>query len=117
MSVGVGHRRRSDLALLWLWHGPVATALTLPLVWEPPYAMGTALKRPKKKKKIRQDFQKLLWGLSCPVVASSPVPHKCCLVCYGPEKNVLSLCSDSSNKTDRISHQFPLLRCVIWGLL
>ena len=53
MSVGVGHRRRSDLALLWLWHGPVATALTLPLVWEPPYAMGTALKRPKKKKSDR----------------------------------------------------------------
>ena len=35
---------RLDLALLWLWHRPVATALIQPLAWEPPYATGTALK-------------------------------------------------------------------------
>ena len=28
-----------------LWYRPVATALTLPLAWEPPYAVGAALKR------------------------------------------------------------------------
>ena len=51
MSCGVGHRQGSDLALLWLWYRAVATALTQSLAWEPPYATGTALKRPEKKKK------------------------------------------------------------------
>ena len=41
MSCGVGRRCGSDPALLWLW--PVAVALT-GLAWEPPYAMGAALK-------------------------------------------------------------------------
>ena len=50
MSCGVGHRRGSDLALLWLWCRPVATARITPLAWEPPYAMGVALKRQKNKK-------------------------------------------------------------------
>ena len=55
MSCGVGRRCGSDLALLWLWRRPVATALIRPLAWEPPYAVGVALekaKRQKKKKKI-----------------------------------------------------------------
>ena len=47
MSCGVGRRCRSDPALLWLW--PAAVALIQPLAWELPYAMGVALKRPKKK--------------------------------------------------------------------
>ena len=32
--------------------GPTATAPLWPLAWEPPFATGAALKRPKKKKKI-----------------------------------------------------------------
>ena len=40
-----------DLALLWLWHGPVAAAPIPPLAWEPPHALGAALKRQKKKRK------------------------------------------------------------------
>ena len=39
-----------DLALLWLWCRPAAVAPTGPLAWEPPYAVGVALKRKKKKK-------------------------------------------------------------------
>ena len=39
-----------DLALLWLWHGPAATALIGPLDWEPPYASGTALEKAKRQK-------------------------------------------------------------------
>ena len=50
MSCGVGHRCGSNLALLWLWHRPVATALIGPLAWEPPYATGAALERQKDKK-------------------------------------------------------------------
>ena len=54
MSCGVGRRRGSDPALLWLWRRLVAMAPIRPLVWEPPYAAGTAqemAKRQKKKKK------------------------------------------------------------------
>ena len=55
MSCGVGCRRCSDLALLWLWCRPVATAPIGLLAWEPPYAMGSApemAKSQKKKKKL-----------------------------------------------------------------
>ena len=46
MSSGVGHRGGLDLALLWC--RPAATGPIEPLAWEPPYAMGEALKRPQK---------------------------------------------------------------------
>ena len=45
----VGCRHSSDPMLLWLWCR-LADAIQ-PLAWEPPYAEGVALKRPKKKKK------------------------------------------------------------------
>ena len=48
MSCGVGYRCGSDLALLWLWHRPTSRAPIGPLAWEPPYAVGAALKREKK---------------------------------------------------------------------
>ena len=52
MSCGVGHKCGSDLALLWLWCMPAATAPIGYLAWEPPYAADAALKIPKKKKKL-----------------------------------------------------------------
>ena len=51
MSCGVGHRWVSDPVLLWLWCRPAAIAPIQPLVWEPPYADGAALKSKKKKNK------------------------------------------------------------------
>ena len=45
MSCDVVHRCGSDPALLWLWCRLAAG----PLAWEPPYAMGVALKSKKKK--------------------------------------------------------------------
>ena len=51
MSCGVGCRRGSDPALLWLWCRAPAITLIEPLAWEPQYAMGVALKRQKKEKK------------------------------------------------------------------
>ena len=54
VSCGVGHRCGLDLALLWFWCRPVATAPIVPLAWEPPHATGAVLEkteRPKKKKK------------------------------------------------------------------
>ena len=49
MSCSVGHRRGSDLALLWLWCRLAAAALIQPLAWEFPYAPDAALKRKGKK--------------------------------------------------------------------
>ena len=50
MSCGVGHRQGLDLVLLWLWCRLAATAPIPPLAWEPPDAVGAALKRQEKKK-------------------------------------------------------------------
>ena len=58
MSCGVGLRRSSDLALLWLWLA--AIALTHPLAWETPYATGVALKKQKKKeRKKKKEFTEM----------------------------------------------------------
>ena len=51
MSCGVGRRHGLDLALLWLWRRPVATALIRPLAWESPYAAGVAPEKAKRQKK------------------------------------------------------------------
>ena len=51
MSWGVGRRCGWDLALLWPWGRPAAVAPMGPLAWEPPNAVGAALKKKKKKKK------------------------------------------------------------------
>ena len=40
-----------DPALLWLWRRPAAVTLIRPLAWEPPYAVGAALKRQKKRER------------------------------------------------------------------
>ena len=42
----IWHRRE-------LWSRPAATALIRPLSWDPPYAVGAALEKDKKKKKKR----------------------------------------------------------------
>ena len=51
MSRGVGCRRGSNPALLWLWCRLAASAPIRPLAWEPPYAVGVAQEMAKKKKK------------------------------------------------------------------
>ena len=56
MSCGVGHRWVLDLLWLWLWHRPAATALIRPLAWEPPYALGAALKGQKDQKKKKKEM-------------------------------------------------------------
>ena len=40
-----------ELVLLWLWRRPAATAPMRPLAWNPPYAMGAALKKKRQKQK------------------------------------------------------------------
>ena len=62
MSYGVGHRRSLDSALLWLWCRPAAIALIRLLVWEPPYAMGAALEKTKKKCPEGISTERRGWG-------------------------------------------------------
>ena len=62
MSCGVGRRCGSDLALLWLWRRPVATALIRPLAWEPPYTAAAAQEMAKRQKKEKEKKEK---GLFC----------------------------------------------------
>ena len=56
MSCGVGRRRGSDPALLWLWCRPAVAAPIRPLAWEPPYAADAAPKRQKTKKMKEKNF-------------------------------------------------------------
>ena len=50
MCCDVGRRCGSDPVLLWLWCRAAAVDPIGPLAWEPPYAIGAALKRQKKSK-------------------------------------------------------------------
>ena len=83
MSCGVGQRRDSDLALLWLWCRPAASAPIQPLAWEPPNAMAVAPKRQKKKKKRKKEKKKIritdiswshLWSTCCNLHILSGLP-------------------------------------------
>ena len=56
MSYGVGCRRGSEPALLWLWCRLAATALIRPLACEPPYAVGAAQEMAKSQKKKKKEF-------------------------------------------------------------
>ena len=70
LSCGVGHRRGSDLALLWLWHSLAAAAPIGLLAWEPSYAAGSGPKKDKKKKKEGG----LYWTPLCPELCGPPSP-------------------------------------------
>ena len=59
MSCGVGRRLSLDPVLLWLWRRLAAVALLRPLAWKPPYAVGVALKRQKRKKE-EKDLQGII---------------------------------------------------------
>ena len=54
VSCGVGCRLSSDPVLLWLWYRLAAVAPIGPLAWEPPYAVGVALKSKTKQKKKKK---------------------------------------------------------------
>ena len=85
MTCGVGGRRGSSPALLWLWCRPVATAPIRPLAWEPPYAASAApevAKRDQKKKKKKERKRERLPMLDG---VHSPAQHALILFSF-PEK-------------------------------
>ena len=63
---------------MWLWCRSAATALILPLAWEPPYATGMALKSKERKKerKKRKEFPscavEMNWARNHEVASSIP---------------------------------------------
>ena len=63
MSYGVGRRRGSDPALLWLWCRLAAAAPIRPRAWEPPYATGAALEKGEKEKKKKEIKLSLSWQI------------------------------------------------------
>ena len=65
MSCGIGRRHGSDLAWLWV----AAVAPIGPLAWEPPYAVGVALKRQKTKTKKHLNYH---WS---PFVKMTKIPQ------------------------------------------
>ena len=52
--------------LLWLWRRRESTAPIRPLAWEPPYAVGAALEKTKKKERKKKicSVKKVTW-LAC----------------------------------------------------
>ena len=63
VNCGVGCRQGSDLALLWLWHEPVATAPIGSLAWEPPYEGCRSSPRNGKKTKKKKERERNLGHL------------------------------------------------------
>ena len=61
LSSGVRRSCSLDPVLLWLWCRPAAVAPIRPLAWDPPYAVGTALKGKKKKKKKKKKVSNKHW--------------------------------------------------------
>ena len=73
LSRGVGHRRGLNLALLWLWRRPAATAPMRPLAWDPPYAVGATLKKKKKTQGWGASLESLLHlELPCEILGAWP---------------------------------------------
>ena len=82
MSYGVGHKLDSDLALLCLWHRPVAVALTGPLAWGTSICHGYGPKRKKTKKKKKKVLDVPPTGGHCPAMPpmariSTQQSHSC----------------------------------------
>ena len=63
MSGGVGCRRGSDPALLWLWRRPGTTDPIRPLAWGSPYAAGAALEKTKRQKNNNFKIKIKFWGI------------------------------------------------------
>ena len=64
-----------DLAWLWLWCRPAASAPVQPLAWELPYATGAALKGKKNKK---PKTSQITCACSCPFCQGS---HTLFIIC------------------------------------
>ena len=67
------HSRGSDPMLLWLWCRPAATAPIGPLAWEPPHAVGVALKGQNNNTTAVMRILLTVFGLFRPSLHSAPL--------------------------------------------
>ena len=75
MNSGVGRRHGSDPMLLWLWWRPAGVAPIRPLAWEPPYAVGAALKKQNKNQNASGKRKSIQSG-HCPLyISASHLPE------------------------------------------
>ena len=82
VSCAVGRRCGQGLVLLQLWCRPAATALIVPLAWEPPYAFGVALKRHTHTHKSFKPFS----GVSrAETTSTESQPHQALATSLGEE--------------------------------
>ena len=72
MSCGIGRRRGLGPVLLWLWLRLAATGPIRPLAWEPPYAVGAALKAHTQKKVNWRHFYLLIGTKQCQFLQLMP---------------------------------------------
>ena len=103
MSCGVGLRRGSNPALLWLWCRPAAAAQIRPLAWEIPYATGSARKSFKYFQRTQRPHSGWCW---CCLSWSEPWFTKAC-----------SFCDSLSNchlRVLRISGCIPAVVCSLY---
>ena len=107
MTCCVGCRHGLDLALLWLWCRLAAVTLIRSLALEPPYAMGTALKSKKKRKKKKGCDTYTQWN------STQPLKRKNNVIC-----NNIDATRDShtkGSKSERAS-KVPYVITYMWNL-
>ena len=97
MSCAMGCRHNSCLALLWLWHRLVATALIQLLAWEPPEAEGVALKRHTKNATQVEAGRRILlhW---------SPSPEECSSMRLHPTDPNLNITDTTGNESTTLDN-------------
>ena len=89
--------------MLWLWRRLSVAAPIRPLAWEPPYAAGAALKRPKKKKKKRCSTY-IQWNTNEPFKKNKIMPFAATWM----ELEILILSEVSQKEKDKY-HVIPLI--------
>ena len=79
MSCGIGCRHGLDPVWLWLWHRLAAVALIGPLAWEPPYAVGVAIKKAKQTNQKKINFNSIDCKICVYFRTLSSIPMILCL--------------------------------------
>ena len=121
MSCGVGQRRGSDPALLWLLCRPAAIAPIWLLDWEPLYATGEALKRQKKKKKKKRNLyfgkekERFVWIPAIPATIKEELVERIAEKVY--RKKYLQKCRRIHFKNKLLLFSFRIQRFIFGTII
>ena len=97
MSCGVVYRCSPDPVFLCLWRRLVVVDSIQSLVWEPPYAVGAALIRQKKKKCTARDTRVMEYNFSkfWIIIYCTPVTYIILYISYTLRKRDMNSCCGS----------------------